>query len=66
MRLTTLEVLGGYKYVKTISDELMKWTETFLLKSKHDDFSPFQSLLQSMVIPRGFRVEHLRVDICGE
>ncbi|CAN0476461.1 unnamed protein product, partial [Laminaria digitata] len=62
----TPEALGGYKYITKISDEYTKWTETYLLKSKHDALSSFQVFVQSVVIPSGFRVERLRVDKGGE
>ena len=62
----TPEALGGYKYVSKISDEHTKWTETYLLKSKDDALSTFQSFVQSVVIPSGFRVERLRADKGGE
>ena len=58
----TPEALGGYKYITKISDEYTKWTEPYLLKSKHDDLSSFQVFVQTVVIPSGFRVERLRVD----
>ena len=62
----TPEALGGYKYITKISDEYTKWTEPYLLKSKHDDLSSFQVFVQTVVIPSGFRVERLRVDKGGE
>ena len=37
----TPEALGGYKHITEISDEYTKWTETYLLKSKHDTLSSF-------------------------
>lgn len=37
----TPEALRDYKYVAQISDEFTKWTETYLLKSKHDALSLF-------------------------
>ena len=40
----TPEALGGYKYVSKISDEYTKWTEIYLLKSKHDALIAFQSI----------------------
>ena len=61
----TPEALGVYKYITKISDEYIKWTEPYLLKSKHDALSSFQVFVQSMVIPNGFRVERLRVDKGG-
>ena len=62
----TPEALGGYKYITKISDEYTKWTEPYLLKSKHDDLSSFQVFVQTVVIPSGFRVERLRVDKGGD
>ena len=35
------EALGGYEYITKISDEYTKWTETYLLNSKHDALSSF-------------------------
>ena len=61
MEPLTPEALGGYKYVTKISDEYTKWTEIYLLKSKHDALSSFQMFVQSVVIP-GFRMERLRTD----
>ena len=61
-----LETLGRCKYVTKISDEYTKWTETYLLKSKHDALSSFQVFVQSVVIPSGFHVERLRADKGGE
>ena len=54
---STPDALGSYKYITTISDEYTKWTEPYLLKSKHDALSSFQAFVQSVVIPSGFRVE---------
>ncbi|CAN0542042.1 unnamed protein product, partial [Laminaria digitata] len=62
----TPEALGGYMYITKISEEYTKWTETYLLKSKHDALSSFQVFVQSVVGPSGFRVEPLRVDKGGE
>ena len=62
----TPEALGGYTYITKISDEYTKWTEPYLLKSKHDALSSFQVLVQYVVIPSGFRVQRLRVDKGGE
>ena len=59
----TPEALGGYKYITKISNEYIKWTEIYLLKSKHDALCSFQVFAQSVVIPSGFRVEWLRVGI---
>ena len=42
----TPEALGGYKYITNIFDEHTKWTETCLLKSKHDALTPFQAFVQ--------------------
>ena len=58
----TPEALGGYKNITNISDEYTKWTEPYLLKSKHNALSSFQVIVRSVVIPSGFRVERLRVD----
>ena len=58
----TLEALGGYKFVSKISDEHTRWTEIYFLKSKDGALHPFQSFVQSMVIPSGVRVERLRAD----
>ena len=58
----TLEALGGYKFVSKIYDEHTRWTEIYLLKSKNGALHPFQSFVQSMVIPSGVRVERLRAD----
>ena len=55
----TLEALGVYKYISKISDEYTKWTEPYLLKSKHDALSSFQVFMQSVAIASGFRVESL-------
>ena len=60
------EALGGYKYATKTSDEYIKLTELFMLKSKHDALRSFQVFAQSVVIPSIFRVEQLRVDIGGE
>ena len=46
----TPEALGGYKYVAKISDEYTKWTETYLLKPKHDALSSCQVFVRYMVI----------------
>ena len=62
----TPEALGGYKYVSKNSDEHTKWMEMYLLMSKDDALSSFQSFVQSMVIPRDSRVERLRADKAGE
>ena len=62
----TPEALGGYKYSTKISDEYPKWTERYLLKSKHDALSSFQVFVQSVVIPSGFGVERSRVGKGGE
>ena len=62
----TPEALGGYMYITKISDEYTKWTEPYLLKSKHDALSSFQVFVQSVMIPNGFRVERLKVDKGGE
>ena len=53
----TLEALGGYNYVTKISDEHTRRTETYLLKSKHDDLGSFQTSVQPVVISNGFRVD---------
>ena len=37
-----------------------------MLKSKHDALSSYQVFIQSVMIPRGFRVERLRVEKGGE
>ena len=37
-----------------------------MLKSKHDAISSFKVVVQSVVIPSGFRVERLRVDKGGD
>ena len=58
----TPEALVGYKYVSKISDEHTRWTEIYLLKSKNGALHPFQSFVQSMVIPSGVCVERLRAD----
>ena len=62
----TSEALGGYKQITKISNAHTKWTETYLLKSKHDALTSFQVFVQSVAIPSGFRVERLRVDKGGE
>ena len=53
----TPEALGGYKYITKISDEHIKWTETSLLKFKHDTLTSFQEFVQncgdSKRFPRG-------------
>ena len=46
----TPEALGGYKYITKISDEHTKWTETCLLKSKHEALTSFQVFVPSVVI----------------
>ena len=43
----TPEALGGYKYITKISDEHIKWTETSLLKFKHDTLTSFQEFVQN-------------------
>ena len=60
------EDLEGYKFITKITDEYTKWTEPYLMKSKHDGISSFQAFVQSMVIPSGFRIERSRVDKGGE
>ena len=65
MRQLTPEALGGYKYVSKISDEHTRWTEIYLLKSKDGALHAFQSFVQSMVIPSGFRVERMGADKGG-
>ena len=60
------ETLGGYKYVSKISDEHTRWTDVYLLKSKNDALHAFQSIVQSMVISSGVRVERLRADEGGK
>ena len=62
----TPEALGGYKYVSKISDEHIRWTEIYILKSKDGALHAFQSFVQSMVIPSGVRVERLRAYKAGE
>ena len=56
MEHLTPEALGGYEYITNISEEYTKWTESYLLKPKHDALSSFQVFVQSVVIPSGFRV----------
>ena len=60
------EALGSYKHIINISDDHTKWTESYLLKSKHDALSSFQVFTQPVVIPSGFRVEYLGVNKGGE
>ena len=62
----TPEALGGCKYVSKITDEHIRWTEIYLLKSKDSAFHALQSFVQSMVIPSGVRVERLGADKGGE
>ena len=66
MGFLTPEALRGYKYITKISDEHTKWTETYLLNSKRNALTSFQVFVQSVLIPSGFRTEHLRVDKGGE
>ena len=66
MGFLTPEALRGYKYITKISDELTKWTETYLLNSKRNALTSFQVFVQSVLIPSGFRTERLRVDKGGE
>ena len=66
MGALTPEALGGYEYVAKISDEHIKRTATYLLKSKHDSLSSFLLFVQFVVIPSGFRVESFRVYKLGE
>lgn len=47
-------------------EEYTTWTEIYLLKSKHDTLIASQVIMKSVVIPSGFRVEHLRTDKEGE
>lgn len=58
----TPEALGASNYVSKIFNQRIKWTKTYLPKSKRNALSTFQSFMQSVLIPSGFLVEHLRVD----
>lgn len=57
-----LKGLGGFKCVSKIYDQHALWTVIYLLKSKSDAFSTFQSFPQYKVIPSGFYIERLRAD----
>ena len=58
--------LGGFRYVSKFTDQHSKWTEVFLIKEKSDAVSSLQTFVQTVVIPRGLRIERLRTDRGGE
>ena len=66
MEPLTPEALTGHKHVAKISDEYAKWTEIYLLTSKHDALSSFKISVHSVMIPSGFRVERSRADKGGQ
>ena len=58
--------LGGFRYVSKFTDQHNKWKEVFLIKEKADDFNTLKQFVQTVVIPRGLRIERLRTDRGGE
>lgn len=61
----TSKALGSFKYVSKISGQYTKWTATYLLKSKGDVISIFQSLVQYLVFSDSSCIEHLKADEGG-
>ena len=53
---------GGFRYVSKFTDQHSKWKEVFLIKEKGDAVSSLQQFVQTVVIPRGLRIERLRKD----
>ncbi|CAN0393136.1 unnamed protein product, partial [Laminaria digitata] len=58
--------LGGYRYVSKFTDQHSKWKEVFLIKEKADAVNTLKQFVQTVVIPRGLRIERLRTDRGGE
>ena len=58
---TDLLVPGGFSYVSKFTDQHSKWKEVFI-KEEADAVNTLKQFVQTVVIPRGQRVERLRSD----
>lgn len=57
-------VLGGFQYFSKVVGQKTKtkWKEVFSIKAKRDAIKTLQLFNQSLVVPSGFGLEHLRGD----
>ena len=58
--------LGGFRYVSMFTDQHSKWKEVFLIREKVDAINTLKQCVQTVVVPRGLRIERLRTDRGGE
>ena len=58
--------IGGYKYVRKITDEYTEWTAVYLLTNKNQALKSLQLFVGSTVIPFGGRIVRWRADKGGE
>ena len=58
--------LGGYTYVTRFVDQLTKWKEIFLIKSKTHTIDSLVLFNKAVVIPSGERLIRLRGDVGTE
>ena len=49
-------VIGGYKYVREITDEYTKWAAVYLLTTKNQALQSLQLIVSSTVIPFESRI----------
>ncbi|CAM9978444.1 unnamed protein product, partial [Sphacelaria rigidula] len=62
----TSEAIGGFKYIRKLTDFLTRSKYVYLTQSKGDALKIFQTFIQTEVIPREARVKRLRADKGGE
>ena len=62
----SLPALGGFRFVSKFTDQHSKWKEVFLTSEKDDAVNTLKQFVQTVVIPRGLRIERLRNDRGGE
>ena len=48
--------IGGYRYVREITDEHTKWAAVYLLATKNQAFQSLQLIVSSTVIPFDSRI----------